>query len=118
MREGTALLLKALATARKLKNGRLTAFVLRALALANAENGDYVSARRYASDAVQVLEAMGATLTAAAATELAEDEFAAGNPELAARHAAAKLVIIREPIWPADGRRQAEPPGLLSKRAR
>ncbi len=96
MREGTALLLEALATARQLKNGRLTAFALRALALADAENGDYVSARQYASDAVQVLEAMGATVTAAAATELAEDEFAAGNPELAARHAAANLVIVRE----------------------
>ncbi len=96
IQKGTALLREALEGGRRLRNGRLTAFALRALSLSSAENDcDYVTARRYASEALQVLEAMGATLTAAAAPELAEYEFAAGNPELAARQIAGQIAIIR-----------------------
>jgi predicted ATPase/transcriptional regulator with XRE-family HTH domain len=96
IQEGTAVLHEALAAARRLKNGRLTAFVLRALGMASVQNHDYPTARRYAAEAVEALEAMGATLTAAVVADLADYEFAAGNPELAVQRAAAQLAILRE----------------------
>jgi predicted ATPase/transcriptional regulator with XRE-family HTH domain len=93
--EGTALLREALATARSLNDGRLIAFVLRVFAVLSTTEGDHLAARRYAAEAMEVLEGMGAALTAAALSDLAECEFAAGNIELAARRAAAQLTIIR-----------------------
>jgi predicted ATPase/DNA-binding XRE family transcriptional regulator len=94
--EGTVLLGKALAVARELDNRRLAVFALRSLGVASARSDDYVSARRYASEAVQLLESMGASVTAAAAMEdLAEYEFSAGNLELAARHASVMVAIMR-----------------------
>jgi predicted ATPase len=95
--EGTALLHESLDSAQQMKNRRLTTFLLRALGLASAQNHDYETARRYAAEAVQILETMGASLTAAAAMEdLAEYEFAAGNREAAARHTVAIVTTIRE----------------------
>jgi predicted ATPase/DNA-binding XRE family transcriptional regulator len=99
--EGIAVLREALATARNLKNGRLTAFLLRSLAFASFRSEDYAEARRYASEAVEIYQAMGARLVSAVAMEdLAEYEFAAGDPEAAARHATVAVTIMRGAIAP------------------
>ncbi len=94
--EALPVLSEALATARKLRNRRLTAFALRALGFASFRNGDYVTARQHASEAVQILQATGATLAAAGAMEdLVEYEFAAGDPQAAAQHATAIVEMMR-----------------------
>jgi predicted ATPase/DNA-binding XRE family transcriptional regulator len=99
--EGAALLREALATARELKNGRLAAHALRCLAEAGLRGEDYAMARRCASEAVEILQGMGARLASAAAIEdLAEVEFAAGRPEAAARHATAAITIMRGTLAP------------------
>jgi predicted ATPase/transcriptional regulator with XRE-family HTH domain len=101
MPEGIALLREALATAGKLKNSRLAAHALRCLGEANFRSGDYATARRYYSEAVKTLQAMGARLVSAAAMEdLAEIEFAAGDPEAAARHATVAVTIMRGTLAP------------------
>jgi tetratricopeptide (TPR) repeat protein len=82
--EATAMLHEALEVARELHNRRLTAFVLRCLGLASAQEEDFVTARAYVTEAVQIFEALGAKLSAAAAMDdLGEYAFFSGNPELA-----------------------------------
>jgi predicted ATPase/DNA-binding XRE family transcriptional regulator len=82
--EATTLLHEALAAARDLRNQRVTAFVLRCLGLASAQEEDFATARGYVTEAVEIFEALGARLSAAAAMDdLGEYAFFSGNPELA-----------------------------------
>jgi predicted ATPase/DNA-binding XRE family transcriptional regulator len=98
---GIAMLREALATARDLKNRRLTAFLLRSLGYASFRTEDYADARRYASEAVEILQGVGSSLvTAAAMEDLAEYEFAAGDSESATRHANMAVTVMRGAIAP------------------
>jgi predicted ATPase len=82
--EATALLREALEAARALRNRRLVAFVLRCLGLASAQEEDFVTARAYVTEAVEIFEALGARLSAAAAMDdMGEYAFFSGSPELA-----------------------------------
>jgi predicted ATPase/DNA-binding XRE family transcriptional regulator len=82
--EATALLHEALAAARELRNQRLTAFALRCLGLASAQEEDFGTARTYVTEAVEIFEGLGARLSAAAAIDdLGEYAFFSGSPELA-----------------------------------
>jgi predicted ATPase len=82
--EATALLHEALEAARELHNRRVTAFVLRCLGLASAQEEDFVTARAYVTEAMEIFESLGARLSAAAAMDdLGEYAFFSGNTELA-----------------------------------
>jgi predicted ATPase/DNA-binding XRE family transcriptional regulator len=86
--DAQSLLQEALITARRLKNRRLVAYLLRGLGYAKALDGDVVAARALVAEALENYEAIGATRSAAMPLmhDLAWFEFHAGNPGLALQH--------------------------------
>ena len=94
--EAKSRLQEALVSARGLDNRQLAAYVLRCLGYASSIAGDVVVARGYVGEALQIYEALGATLTAALTVfDLSEHEFRAGNADLGVQLAKDALVRLR-----------------------
>lgn len=86
--EGEALLMKALAEAKRLENRRLQALVLTDLGTARSRRADVDGARRFYAEALAHYVALGLERPAASiAGNLAEVEFAAGDPGAALHRA-------------------------------
>jgi len=102
--EAEPLLREALAAARQIGHRPLVASLLRTVAFARAMDGDVDAARANDAEALAIYEELGAT--ASAARTLAQDlcayEYAAGNFEVALRHAADALAMFRR-LGDADG---------------
>jgi len=87
---------EALSLARALGNRWLIGFVLRGFADASVEDHDLVAARGYVAEALECYDPVGAKLDVALIMlELCEIELAAGNADLALRHATEALITLR-----------------------
>lgn len=88
---------EALSLARAIPNHRLVAYTLRNLAWAMSHNdGDRAVARAHITEALEIYEQLGAKLNVAFTLyDLGECEFSAGTPELALRHAAESVAMLR-----------------------
>ena len=95
--EAEPLVREALATTRRLSDGRILAFALRSVARVCYLNGDFAAAREYIAEELAIYKALGAERTAAVtiAFTLADTEFEAGNAELALQHASEALETFR-----------------------
>jgi tetratricopeptide (TPR) repeat protein len=95
-REAEPLLRAALETARTLADRRLTANVLMTMGWGGSADRDFARARAHLTEALGIAKVLGDELFAASvAASLAENEFAAGNPEAALRLAVEVIATLR-----------------------
>jgi tetratricopeptide (TPR) repeat protein len=94
--EAAPLLRSALDVARALRDRRLTAKVLMSMGWGCSADGDFAAARAHLTEALGLTKLLGdELLVAPVVASLAENEFAAGDPEAALRLAVDVLAALR-----------------------